>query len=86
MENYPGVPEVVSGEELLSRFHHQAETFGAQIIQAQVFDVSFASAVKEVITADRVYQSRAVIIATGSMGHKPQLKGEAEFISKSVSY
>lgn len=86
MENYPGVPEVVSGEELLSRFHHQAESFGAQIIQAQVFGVNFASAAKEVITVDRVYQSKAVIIATGSMGHKPRLKGEAEFIGKGVSY
>lgn len=86
MENYPGVPEVVSGEELLSRFHQQAESFGAKIVQAQVFGVNFASAVKEVITADQVYRSKAVIIATGSMGHKPRLKGEAEFIGKGVSY
>lgn len=86
MENYPGVPGVVSGEELLSRFHYQAKSFGAHVTQAQVFGVNFAPAVKEVITADRVYQSNAVIIATGSMGHKPRLKGEAEFIGKGVSY
>lgn len=87
MENYPGVPEAVSGEELLSRFHQQAEGFGAKIIQAQVFGVNFAKAdFKEVMTADRVYQSKAVIIATGSMGHQPRIKGEAEFIGKGVSY
>ena len=87
MENYPGVPEVVSGEELLSRFHQQAESFGAQIIQTQVFGVNFAREdFKEVITADKVYQSKAVIIATGSMGHQPRIRGEAEFIGKGVSY
>lgn len=87
MENYPGVPEVVSGEELLGRFHQQAESFGAKIIQTQVFGVNFAKEdFKEVITADKVYQAKAVIIATGSMGHQPRLKGEAEFIGKGVSY
>ncbi|MBE9136440.1 FAD-dependent oxidoreductase [Nodosilinea sp. LEGE 07088] len=86
MENYPGVPQAISGKELLSLFHQQAESFGAQIIQAQVFGVNFAKEPKEVIAADKIYKSKAVIIATGSMGHKPRLKGEAEFIGKGVSY
>jgi len=30
MENYPGIPQVISGEELLSNFRQQAETFGAK--------------------------------------------------------
>ncbi|MGB7414870.1 MAG: FAD-dependent oxidoreductase [Thermosynechococcaceae cyanobacterium] len=86
MENYPGFPEAISGKDLLALFHQQAEGFGAQIIQTQVFGVNFAQDLKEVMTADKIYQSKAIIIATGSMGHKARLKGEAEFIGKGVSY
>ncbi|MGB7088265.1 MAG: FAD-dependent oxidoreductase [Phormidesmis sp.] len=86
MENYPGVPEAISGAELLSRFHQQAEGFGAKIVQAQVFGVDFTQDIKVVMTADRSYQGKAVIIATGSMGHTARLKGEADFIGRGVSY
>lgn len=86
MENYPGVPQAISGEELLSRFRQQAESFGAEIIQTQVFGVDFSREPKAVMTAERSYEGKAVIIATGSMGHKPRLKGEADFIGRGVSY
>lgn len=86
MENYPGVPQAVSGEELLSRFHQQAEGFGAKIVQTQVFGVNLAKETKEVMTSEQSYQGKTVIIATGSMGHKPRLKGEADFIGRGVSY
>src|SRR5690606_17610221 len=33
--NYPGVPEELSGAELLERLRRQAESFGAESVQAQ---------------------------------------------------
>ena len=63
MENYPGVPQAVSGEELLSRFHQQAEGFGAKIVQTQVFGVNLAKETKEVMTSEQSYQGKTVIIA-----------------------
>ena len=38
------------------------------------------------MTTERSYCGKTVIVATGSMGHKPRLKGEAEFIGRGVSY
>jgi thioredoxin reductase (NADPH) len=87
IENYPGILQVMSGKDLLFAFHQQAESFGAQIVQAQVIGVDFQTHPKEVQTTDGTYQANAVIIATGSMGRtKPTLKGEAEFVGKGVSY
>jgi len=86
MENYPGIPQVISGEELLSNFRQQAETFGAKIIPAQVFGVSFEDDLKTVLTMEQPYRSKTVIVATGSMGHQATLKGESALLGKGVSY
>lgn len=84
--NYPGVPEAVSGEELLFRFRRQAESFGAEIVQAQVLATSLRGEVKEVVTSEGVFKAQTVIIASGALGRKASLKGEAELLGKGVSY
>ncbi len=86
IENYPGVPEVIKGTDLLAIFRRQAESFGAEVIQQQVIGVDFSSEPKQVFTNDLAYAGRTVIIATGAMGRKPSLKGEAEFLGMGVSY
>lgn len=35
---------------------------------------------------DETYSGKTIIIATGSMGRKPSIKGEGEFLGKGVSY
>jgi thioredoxin reductase (NADPH) len=84
--NYPGVPQTLSGPELVSLIGKQAESFGAKIIRAAVAGVNFESYPREVITSERKYLARTVIVATGNMGRKPTIPGEAEFLGKGVSY
>jgi len=86
IENYPGIPGGISGKELLTLFRRQAEMFGAEIVQAQVMAVDFSEEMKKVITPEGTYTGRTVIIATGSMGHKPTIAGEERFIGRGVSY
>ena len=86
IDNYPGVPQSMAGRDLLSAFRGQAEVFGAETVRAQVIGVDFERWPKEVITAERVYLGRSVIIATGAMGRKPVLEGEARLIGRGVSY
>ncbi len=86
IENYPGVLQKMKGQELLSLFRNQAERFGAYYVQAQVIGVDLGKEVKEVMTADKTYYGKTVIIATGAMGRKPTVKGEAEFVGRGVSY
>ena len=86
IENYPGVPGPVSGKELLDLFRGQAITFGAEYIEAQVVGVNLTGEIKEVFTMEGRYKGKSLIIATGSMGRKASIKGEAEFLGKGVSY
>lgn len=86
IENYPGLPEPVTGKELLDIFRDQAIRFGAEYIEAQVVGVKFEGEAKEVYTMDKTYSGRTVIIATGAMGRKPTIKGEKEFLGRGVSY
>lgn len=86
IENYPGLPRSMSGKELLDIFREQAISFGAEYVEEQVTGVRLDSEIKEVYTFDKTYQGRTVIIATGSMGRKPSIKGEKEFLGKGVSY
>jgi thioredoxin reductase (NADPH) len=85
IENYPGL-EPISGKELLDLFRKQAVGFGAEYKEAQVIGVNISGNVKEVFTMEKNYSAKAVIIATGSMGRKPSIKGEGEFLGKGVSY
>lgn len=86
IENYPGLREPVSGKELLDIFRQQAVGFGAEYVEAQVVGVNLDGEVKEVYAFDTTYKGKTVIIATGSMGRKPTIKGEAEFLGRGVSY
>ncbi len=86
IENYPGLPEPISGKELLDIFREQAIRFGAEYVETQVIGVQLQSEIKETYTMDKTYKSKSVIIATGAMGRKPTIKGEKEFLGRGVSY
>ena len=87
IENYPGLPEPVTGKELLEIFRKQALDFGAEYQDdAQVVGVRLDGNVKEVFTNDKVYKGKSVIIAAGSMGRKATIEGEREYLGKVVSY
>jgi thioredoxin reductase (NADPH) len=86
IENYPGLTKPVSGKELLDMFREQAVNFGAEVIEAQVIGVKLDGEVKEVYTMEGAYRGKSIIVSTGSMGRKPSIKGEAEFLGRGVSY
>ncbi len=86
IENYPSLEKSMTGGELLDVFRNQAVSFGAEYKEAQVIGVSLSAEVKEVFTMEASYQSKTVIIATGSMGRKATIKGEEEFLGRGVSY
>jgi len=86
IENYPGLASAISGKALLEIFRKQAMAFGAEYIEAQVIGVYLDGEVKEVFTMDRTYHGKTAIIATGSMGRKASIRGEADFLGRGVSY
>lgn len=87
IENYPGLPEPVTGKELLDIFRKQALDFGAEYRDdQQVVGVNVSGDIKEVFTMEASFKAKTVIVATGSMGRKPTIKGEGEFLGRGVSY
>ena len=67
VENYPGFPEGVDGQELMMRMREQAERYGTRIIQDDVTEVDFDVEPKRLQTSySGEFLGRAIIIATGA--------------------
>lgn len=89
IENYPGVPDGVSGFELMQLFKKQALKFGLEILTKDVTSVKKSSAdadLWEVSTGDKVFSTISIIAATGAMWRNLGVPGELEFAGKGVSY
>lgn len=86
IENYPGIPQHITGMELITNFRNQAERFGAKIVNEKVLGVDFIKMPREIVTDSCIYYAKSVIIATGAMGRKPTIKGESDFTGKGVAY
>jgi len=86
--NYPGLgfDRPLSGAELLRLMHQHAIHFGAEFVQTQVYAVDLSVEPKQIITADRVYASHTIIIATGAGARTRRLPGEEELLGRGVSY
>lgn len=63
--NAPGFPDGVAGKDLIARMTRHAETYGAEIIEAEVTDIARDGKGFVVTAEDQVWPTRAVILATG---------------------
>ena len=86
ISNYPGVPGPVSGAELVEIMRDQAESFGAEFLTDKVVGVDISGDTKSVIAGTGIYNAKALVLATGSMGRTSTVPGEAEFLGRGVSY
>lgn len=84
--NYPGIPEEMSGEELVRRMRQQAESFGAVFVQDRIQATDLLSNPKVLFGNNGTYEAKAVIIATGSMGRGKRVPGEDRLLGRGVSY
>jgi thioredoxin reductase (NADPH) len=87
LENYPGFPEGIKGSELVEKMQRQAERFKAQIkSDEEVVGIETQGAQKRVISRKQTYDTKALIIATGTQHRKLRVPGEAEYLGRGVSY
>jgi thioredoxin reductase (NADPH) len=88
IENYPGFPKGLSGQELGDLMLAQAEEFGAEvkpfanITAIRPEDLDFVVATED----GEEYLARAVIIATGAVPKKLGVPGEADYTGRGVSW
>lgn len=86
VENYPGVPERISGTELIMKFADQAEKFGAKIDYTSAESIDFAQRPFVVETEGKIYHAESLILATGSKAVLMNVPGEKELTGAGVSY
>jgi thioredoxin reductase (NADPH) len=86
IENYPGFPQGVTGEELSRLMEEQAKRFGLGTINQEVVEVALEGKLKRVRTNESSYLCEALIICTGAEYRKLGVPGEKEFTGKGVSY
>ncbi len=86
IENYPGFPDGINGFELIEKFKKQAEKFGAEFIVSEVKGIRENSPSWEIVTDDKSYTSRTIIIASGARPKSLDIPGEDKFRGKGVSY
>jgi thioredoxin reductase (NADPH) len=88
VENYPGFPSSVSGQDLMLRFRQQAEHQGTEIITADVQKVDFSERPFKVWVGEDeniLHLAQTVIIATGARANYIGLDSEHQLKNKGVS-
>jgi thioredoxin reductase (NADPH) len=90
IENFPGFPSGISGNELISNMKKQASALGGLFLSGNV-NVIEKSAEKgrglwDIKLGEKQQRSLSVIVATGASAKKLDSKGEEKFLGKGVSY
>lgn len=78
VENFPGFPEGVDGFMMMDSLRKQAARFGARYEHATINKIEIINGVKKLYAGDRVFESKAVIVATGARPRLPGIPGERE--------
>lgn len=85
IENYYGFSDVIRGEDLLLEGEKQAARLGAEIIEGEAIAIE-KNDFFEVLTSDKRYTSKAVLLATGQPLKKVRIENLESFEGRGVSY
>lgn len=85
IENYYGLTQPLSGQELFEVGIAQAKALGVRIIEAQVLGIGGFDTFEVKTTAGN-FEAESVILATGGKRKAPAIPGVKEFEGKGVSY
>ena len=85
VENYPGFVEAILGPELMDVMRRQAERFGTEFVDDDVIGVDVSSRPFAIKTAERTWQTRALIVATGASARLLGLESERRLLGRGLS-
>ena len=85
VENYSGFKSI-KGPELASNMYEGATRFGAEYTYGEIREIIDGKEYKEVVTANKMFKARSVIIATGAEHKKLGVPGEEKLNGRGVSY
>src|SRR5688572_24327766 len=88
VENYPGFPKGVTGQDLMERFREQAEHQGTELITADVQKVDLSTRPFRVWVGEdenELHLAKTLIIATGARANYLGLPSEEALKNRGVS-
>lgn len=86
VENYPGFPRGIRGEELADLFVEQLGAVRGEVRQEEVKSVSAGAGLFHVSTDAGEYGARAVVLATGTSPRRTRIPGVRALIGKKAFY
>jgi len=88
LDNFPGFPEGISGQEFSERVAQQARRFNVEILQAvDVERLAMEEGYHEVYTSDgKHYHSKVVLVATGASYRRLEVPGEDDYIGAGIHF
>ena len=86
IENYPGFVEPISGPDFAMKLESHARKFGLEILYDEVTEIQVDDKIKKVITGDKVYETKTIILAMGASPKTLGLDKEEKFRGRGVSY
>lgn len=86
IENYPGFPDGVGGQELVDLFQKQAERFGAHVEYDTATEADLTQRPFRIRTFNGEYLADTLIVATGAQATRLDVPGEKELTGRGVSY
>ena len=86
IENFPGYPEGVQGNEMMEQFKAQAVRFGTQVCSESITKVDFSKRPFILTTENgEILETESLIIATGASAGWLGLESENKFMGQGVS-
>lgn len=85
IENYPGLNHV-KGIDLTNNLLDQVKELNVEIKLEKVLEIDVLNSIKKVITNNNSYETKSIIISTGSDYRKLGLDKEEDLVGKGVSY
>jgi len=85
VENFPGFPDGILGPDLIENMRKQAARFGAEFKAGAITDVDLSKRPFKISTAQEVFETRALIIASGASARMIGLESERKLVGYGVS-
>jgi thioredoxin reductase (NADPH) len=85
VENFPGFPDGILGPDLIDNMRKQAQRFGAEFKAGAITEVDLTKRPFKISAGNDVYETRALIVASGATARMIGLESERKLVGHGVS-